>query len=104
MISFENYINKYEGRRVKNQDDFNRLSKMAERYIVSVIAPEYREKDIEEAVYALCDILVKYEESSGIKTERVDGVSVTYEEGLLQKLMYNTLKLYVPSRLLYRGL
>ena len=104
MISFENYINSFDGTKVKNEADFNRLSKTAQRYIKSVIAEGYSEKDIEEGVYALCDILLGYEARNGIKSESVDGVCVTYVEGHLQRQMYNTLKLYIPSRLLYRGL
>ena len=104
MINFENYINEFNGKAIQSEDEFNRLLKKSLRYIDSFVSTDYTDSDISQAAYALCDIFVENECSNGIKTEKADGVSVTYEDNRLDKIIYSTLRLYLPQRLLYLGL
>ena len=104
MINFENYINEFNGNVIRNEEDFDRLAKKSIQFIKSTISADYSEEEISQAVYALCDTLVQNESGDGIKSEKADGLSVTYEDNRLGKIMYSTLRLYLPQRLLYRGL
>lgn len=104
MISFENYINEFNGNMIQNEDDFDRLAKRSVQFIKSTVSANCSEEDISQAVYALCDTLFQNECSDGIRSEKADGLSVTYEDNRLNKIMYATLRLYLPQKLLYRGL
>lgn len=104
MINFENYINEFNGKLIQNEEDFDRILKKSLQYIKSIAAVDYSESDIAEAAYALCDIISENEASDGIKSEKADGLSVTYEDNRLNKIMYSALRLYLPAKLLYRGL
>jgi len=104
MVDYSFYLDNYEGKKIKKESDFCECAKKAELYINSVISQKHTEKDIAEAICAVADVIFEHQDCVGIKSERVDGISVSYDENRIQRLMYNTLKLYVPSRLLYRGL
>lgn len=104
MVDYSFYLDTYEGKKIKNETDFCEFAKKAELYINSVISQKHTEKDIAEAVCAVADVMFSHQDSLGVKSEKVDGISVTYDGDRTERLMYNTLKLYVPSRLLYRGL
>ena len=104
MISFENYINEFNGNVIQNEDDFDRLAKRSVQFIKSTVSADFSEEDISQAVYALCDTLFQNECSDGIRSEKADGLSVTYEDNRLNKIMYAALRLYLPKKLLYRGL
>ena len=104
MICYENYINDYNGTIVNNESEFMRLSDIALRYINSVTISNCPQKNVEEAVYVICDILSERKDSFGIKSEKNGEVNVTYTDYGLQKLMFNALRLYIPSEYLYRGI
>lgn len=104
MINFENYINEFNGKVVQNEEDFDRVLKKSLQYINSIVTADYSDSDISEAAYTLCDILSENEAADGIKSEKADGLSVTYEDNRLKKIMYSALRLYLPAKLLYRGL
>ena len=104
MLNFDNYINEFNGKAIQSEDEFDRLLKKSLRYINSFVSADYTDNDISQAAYALCDILAENEFGNGIKTEKADGVSVTYEDNRLDKIICSTLRLYLPPRLLYLGL
>ena len=104
MVNFEYYLNDYNGQKIKNEETFNLLSKIAEKYVFKATDNHGTVKEIGETICAVADILFDVNGSEGIESESVDGLSVSYEESRVQKLIHNTLKLYLPSRLLYRGI
>lgn len=104
MIDFNYYITKYNGKKIEECEIFEELSKKAKKYVMSVIVPNANDNEIAEAVCAVCDYLYEHEGIENIKSESIDGVSITYNDTYTSKQLYSILKLYLPSRLLYRGL
>ena len=104
MVNFEYYLNDYNGQKIKSEETFDSLSKIAEKYVLKATDNRGTVKEIGETICAVVDILFDVNGSEGIESESVDGLSVSYEESRVQKLIHNTLKLYLPSRLLYRGI
>ncbi len=104
MVDFDYYLKEYNGQKIKSEESFENLLKIAQRYVLKATDNRGTLKEIGEAICAVCDILYEMNGSEGIKSESVDGVSVSYEDKRFEKLIHNALKLYLPSRLLYRGI
>ncbi len=104
MIDYEYYINKYDGKKITNEESFNACRDKAIRYINFVTSKQGSEKEIADAVCALCDLYSETDGSEGVERESVDGVSITYRSEKTEKRAYSILKLYLPQRLLYRGI
>ena len=104
MINYNFYVTEYGGNKITCESDFNTYSKKAERYIKSVIVKETEDREIGEAICALCDFYYDTDNNPLVKSETQDGVRIEYENERAQKLSYQILKLYLPSRLLYRGI
>ena len=104
MTDYLYYKKDYNGKIIADREDFERCEKVACRYMQSVINPdaEYSEDDVRDCICALCEELYKNEDTANIKSETVDGYSVTYS-GNSRKELYEVLKLYLPKELLYRG-
>lgn len=105
MVDYIYYTNKYQGSVIDNSSDFTKYENMAVRYVKSIINPQvdYNEEDIYECICVLAEQLFENNDLKNIKSETVDGLSVTYT-GDFNKALYETLKLYLPKELLYRGL
>ena len=106
MINFDYYKNVFDGKKIQSEEEFGPLCDRAVRYISFVTSKPVEENEIADAVCALCELYYETDSQRGIKSESIDGVSVTYDNDndKLQKSAYSILKLYLPSRLLYRGL
>jgi len=104
MIDFDYYLSEYNGQKIQSEETFNGIAKVAEKYVLRATDNRGTVKEIGEAICAVSEILFEVGESEGIKSESVDGLSVAYEDSRTQKLIHNALKLYLPSRLLYRGI
>lgn len=104
MTDYNYYITQFDGRKIKNEEMFSSLVDKAYRYVKKVVTDKAKDSDINDAVCAVCDFLSENDTDSFIKSESVDGVSISYENSELNKKLYNIIKLYAPSRLLYRGL
>lgn len=104
MTDYNYYITQFDGRKIKNEQDFSSFAGKAYRYVKNVVTDKAKDSDINDAVCAVCDFLSENDTDLLIKSESVDGVSINYENSDLNKKLYNIIKLYTPSRLLYRGL
>ena len=104
MIDYNYYLVKFGGKIFDSESEFNKYRDKSVRYINSVTARQGRDSEIGEAVCVLSEFYFKNGESCGIKSESIDGVSVTYDNEKTQRNAYSILKLYLPSNLLYRGL
>lgn len=104
MVDFDYYLREYNGQRINSDEVFNTLSKIALKYVLKATDNRGTIKEIGEAICAVTDVLFEVNGNEGIKSESVDGLSVSYEDKRAQKLIHSALKLYLPSRLLYRGI
>ena len=104
MIDYNYYITVFDGKKIKSEEQFELYKDRAIRYVNMVTSKKGSEKEISDAVCALCDLYSETTASVGVINETVDGISVKYDNDRIDKMAYATLKLYLPSRLLYRGL
>lgn len=104
IAAYEYYVNSYLGNQIRDEIEYLRLAGLAERYLKRFTANQAFDitKDIQDAVCAVCDILAG--DRGEINSEAVDGYSVTYQPSSLDKRIYDTLRLYLPQELLYRGI
>jgi len=105
MIDYLYYKKNYNGKIITNKSEFERFEKLSVRYIKSVINSdaEYKEEDIYDCICAVAEEMYESNDSQNIKSETVDGYSVTYADKHAKSL-YEILKLYLPKELLYRGI
>lgn len=105
MTGYLYYKKNYKGKIITDKADFEKFEKAANLYVKSVINPDidYKEEDIYDCICALAEQLYSGEDSRNIKSETVDGYSVTYNDSF-GKSLYETLKIYLPKELLYRGI
>lgn len=104
MVTFDYYLYDYNGQCIKSEEEFKSVLNLATKYVMKATNSKGTLSEIGEAICAVCDVLIKNLDSVGIKSESADGVSVTYTDERCEKLIYNALKLYLPSKLLYRGI
>ena len=104
MTDYNYYITKFDGKKIINADDFELYVDIAYRYVKNVVCDKAKDSDIHDAVCAVCEYLKENASVQGIKSESADGVSINYENTDINKHLYGIIKLYIPSRLLYRGL
>lgn len=105
MPDYNFYLNEFLGNEIDGEEEFLRLEKRAEKYLESITGGKFDKEDSEcfEAVCAVADAYKKYADRDGIASESADGYSVSYEKRAGTEL-YDAAKLYLPKRLLYRGL
>ncbi len=105
MINYLYYKKDYGGKVITNKEEFERYKNQAELYIKLAINSQekYSEEDIGHGICAIAEKIYEKGDLGNIKSESVDGYSVTYS-GDFRKELYETLKLYLPPRLLYRGI
>ena len=58
---------------------------------------KYKEDEIADCICALAEQLSRFEDTKNIKSESVDGYSVTYSDNL-NKTLRETLKIYLSVR------
>ena len=100
-------MEEYLGRSIPNSNEFFSICIRAEAYIDKLTDGHITEvtDDIKNAVCAVCDVIYRADRQKGIKSESVDGYSVTLDsEACSQKTLYDTACLFLPSYLLYRGI
>ncbi|MDD6214517.1 MAG: hypothetical protein PUB42_04975 [Firmicutes bacterium] len=105
MPDYSFYVNEFLGEEIDGEEEFLRLGRKAEKYLESIIGGEFDKNDSEcfDAVCAVAEAYKKYADRDGIASESADGYSVSYEKRAGTEL-YDAAKLYLPKRLLYRGI
>ena len=105
MVDYLYYKKTYQGIVINEKEDFERCEKLAVLYIKSVIAKnsQYDEEELWDCVCAVAEQIYENKDTKNIKSETVDGYSVTYT-GDFNKYLYEILKIYLPPELLYRGI
>ena len=68
-----------------------------------LVSHKWTRDEIADCICALAEQLSRFEDTKNIKSESVDGYSVTYSDNL-NKTLRETLKIYLPKELLYRGI
>lgn len=104
MIDYNYYLKKFGGKVIESEREFNKYRDKAVGYINSVTSRQGNDSEIGEAVCVLCEFYSNHDGREGIKSESVDGVSISYDNDKTQRNAYSLLKIYLPSNLLYRGL
>ncbi len=104
MVDYDYYIKEYDGQKIQSEELFSGLEKISEKYVMKATDNRGTINEIGEAICAVCDILFDVNGSEGIKSESIDGVSISYENSRTKMLIHNAMKLFLPSRLLYRGI
>ncbi len=105
MTDYLYYKNTYKGTYFCEKSQFERFERLAEKYIKSQINEdaEYEPSELFDSICAVAEALSENHGAQNIKSESVDGYSVTYSEDFSKNLL-NILKLYLPKKLLYRGI
>lgn len=106
-ISFAYYTDEYLGKDITTAEEFISICFRAEAFIDKITMGRIEEvsDDIKMTVCLICDELYKTDKSRGIKSESVDGYSVTLDTDKTdEKNLLSLAKLYLPSYLLYRGI
>lgn len=105
-ISFSYYTDEYLGRTITSPNEFFGICIRAEAYIDRLTDGHITEvtDDIKNAVCAVCDVIYRADRQRGIKSESVDGYSITLDDSYnSERTLYETARLFLPSYLLYRG-
>ena len=104
-ISYAYYKDDYLGTFISSPEEFSNVSLRAEAYIdkitygnISVV-----NEDVKNAVCAVCDVISRFDKQIGIKSESVDGYSVTLDNSQSSKALFDAASLFLPPYLLYRG-
>ena len=105
MTDYLYYKITYKSSCFEDKSVFLKYEKLAEKYIKSQINEdaEYEPQELYDAICAIAEALYENHSSLNLKSESVDGYSVTYS-GDFSKNLYNILKLYLPKKLLFRGI
>lgn len=105
MTDYFYYKITYKGTYFENKSEFERFEKLAEKYVKSQINEdvEYEPQELFDSICAVAEALFENHGTINKKSESVDGYSVTYSEDF-SKNLFNILKLYLPKKLLYRGI
>ena len=104
MVDYLYYKKEYLGKVFCEKTEFERYEILARRYINSVI--NSKAEDAGEGIfYCICAVaeqLFLNAEKAGIKSENLDGYSVTYS-GDERKKLYEILRICLPAELLFKG-
>ncbi len=105
MVNFFYYRENFVGNML-SEDEFSKFLPKAVSYVKYYVGPKFAECDeIKNAVCAVCEVLYKYGERDGIKSEANDGISQSYSESDISKKADEVIKIYLSStNLLYRGM
>lgn len=104
MVDYLYYKKDYRGTVFCEKTEFERYEKRALHYINSVICGDIKNAE-ESAYYCICAVaeeLCRTENSQNIKSESIDGYSVTYSADR-NKQLYGILRMYLPAELLFKG-
>ena len=101
---FDFYTDEYKGARIKDEDTFEFYSKKASAYIDKITFGriEKADENIKTAVCNVADYMAEKEAIYGIASEENDGFRITYKDDDSSAL-FKTAALFLPVRLLYRG-
>ena len=101
---FDFYRYEYKGNRIKDEDTFEFYGRKASAYINKISFGRINEADenVKNAVCSVVDRLALYGKRQGISAEENDGYRVTYEKEDTSQL-FKAAALFLPVRLLYRG-
>ena len=93
---------------VLSPDNFERYIKSAKVFLESILAENVSktcEDDVKRCLYALAEEIFKEEKRGGVKSENIDGYSVTFkDQGPAGRRLLKTALLYFgKSGLLYAG-
>ncbi len=101
---FDFYKNEYKGSRVKDEDSFELYEKKASAYIDKITFGNITQADgeIKNAVCSVVEHMALCDARYGISAEENDGYRVTYEREDSSGL-FRAAALFLPARLLYRG-
>ena len=105
-IDYDYYSNIYRGNIIPAEDHMKYLRK-AEAYVQSLIFgrdPGERTESVKLAVCNVAELLYLDESRRGISAENVDGYSVSYTGGDVEKSIYDAALVYLSdSGLMYAG-
>ena len=101
---FDFYTDEYKGTRIKDEDTFEFYVKKASAYTDKITFGRINEADesIKNAVCNVADHLALYDNRQGVSSEENDGYSITYAKEDTSSL-FKAAALFLPVRLLYRG-
>ena len=101
---FDFYRYEYKGNRVKDEDAFELYEKKASAYIDKITFGRIEEADekIKNAVCSVIEYMALNDRRYGISAEENDGYRVTYSKSDTSEL-FKAASLFLPIRLLYRG-
>lgn len=105
MTDYLYYKRNFKGTIIADKDVFEHCADLALRYIKSFIGENtpYQNEEVSDCICALADIIYEQSGRENIKSESIDGVSITYADNAKIDL-YEVMKLYLPKELLYRGI
>lgn len=106
-VSFAYYTDEYLGKKITDSEEFFNVCLRAEAYIdkITMGRIDTVTDDIKNAVCLICDELWENDKTNGIKSESVDGYSITLDtDKNREDSLYSLARLYLPSYLLYRGI
>lgn len=104
MTDYNYYISKFNGQKITNPDDFYLNFEIALKYVNNAVSKDATHSDILDAACAVCEFVSENDPISYISKETADGVSVSYDNSAFNKKIHTLIELYVPQKLLYRGL
>lgn len=110
---WEYYLTKWQGDPNMDEDAFTRLQTVAERYIDKYTAgrAESGNDDVLRCICAIADCLKRYKNDTSpeVISESADGMSTTFRSATdvvkeKNSELAEICRLYLPAKLLYRGL
>ncbi len=106
MIDYDYYSNIYRGSIIP-YEEFIKYIRKAQLYVESLIFGRDPEERIESVKLAVCNVAELFyldESRFGISNENVDGYSVSYSGGDIEKSAYDAASIYLAdSGLMYAG-
>ena len=105
MTDYLYYKKNFKGKAITDKETFEKCADLALRYIKSAIGQnlQHSDEEIYDCICALAEKIYEQNDRENIKSESIDGVSITYADDS-KKSFYETMKLYLPAKLLYRGI
>lgn len=105
MTDYLYYKKNFKGNVIADKEVFERCADLALRYIKSFVGEkaQYQDEQISDCICALAEQIYEQSGRENIKSESIDGVSITYADDS-KKSFCEVMKLYLPKDLLYRGI
>lgn len=104
---FEFYKAVYGGTKIRDELYFAQLEYNAKRTVLRHVRSEsqlnFEDEDVKKGLCALCDVLMDKDEYEFLAREDWDSFSKTYREVDWNIRIKETIELFFPPELLYRG-